>query len=82
MANDHYQDVDLDACYEMGAGEAYDNAVKSLIKTAKAVMTAAPGIDRDFAMNELGEAILNVEPFFEETDDPRSNGWVGQDGRP
>lgn len=82
MANDCYQDVDMDACYEMGAGEDYDLAVKNLVAAARQMVCVLPGMDRDLATIKLINAILDIEPFFEHTDDPRANGWVGQDGRP
>jgi len=63
------------------------NAARSVIKRAEhSVFKAEPNIENAEALDEfleLNEALENVESYLEpERDDPRSMGWVGDDGLP
>jgi hypothetical protein len=60
-------------------------AMKRLLKVAKEVISKC-SIDQDVEdvlMTEFDGAINDAEAFlYPEDDDPRSNGWVGDDGLP
>lgn len=60
--------------------ETFGDSVRSLIrqvsKTLRAIGPSHP------CYNALLEACANVEEWAESHEDPRRDGWVGQDGRP
>ena len=60
-----------------------DAAIKFLLKVAKEVARRASIADDhdDELASDFEQAIEDVESLFE-SNDPRSNGWVGDDGLP
>lgn len=60
-----------------------DAAIKRLLRIARQVSSRASiaNDDEDELVCEFEQAIDDVEAFYE-SDDPRSNGWVGDNGLP
>ena len=65
----------------------YDNDLKHLIAVCKKITQHVPENYFKFdSINNLFKDLLNatdaVEAWYENTDDPRENGWVDDKGRP
>ena len=72
----------VDKCYqESGDAEAFDNDVKRLVALCNK-LTQGGFILGDNNHEALVNAADAVEAWFDETDDPRANGWVDDKGRP
>ncbi len=56
----------------------FESDVKTLVNLCKQYMASMPILKT----GRLVELIELVETYFDHTDDPRANGWVGDDGLP
>ena len=78
----------LNECYKESETEPdFDKDLKRLLEICKKINQSVP--DRFFAfksINDLFRELLIatnvVEAWYENTDDPRENGWVDSKGRP
>lgn len=61
--------------YELSEAEEYEACIRILISTC---------LDKSSTIEEIREAAEDLKAWLDESDrdDPRANGWVGQDGRP
>ena len=91
MANDPLDPFEygeyLDDCYAKSADQEQDlfnNDLRYLLKVCNRITQIMPaGAFPEELHTRLTNAADNVECWLDrEDDDPRSNGWVGQDGKP
>jgi len=56
----------------------FENDVKTLVNLCKQYMASMPILKT----GQLVDLINRITEYFEHTDDPMANGWVGDDGQP
>ena len=64
---------------ETGDGEQYNADIKRLLREVLNTLKANPNLSN---YDALEEAAQDVEEWFENSDDPKENGWVGSNGLP
>lgn len=65
---------------DLGSYDCYEDDVNNLIGRVRLLLHSLGKSHEHYL--PLMEAVTQVEAWESESDDPRENGWVGDDGRP